>query len=359
MEIISIFESALEENNWEKLFRARSMMLAFWYNKWERFEWAIIRAMESLDEEKRKNNFFPVEIKSTGWRPWRDFLITRWGCYILLKFCDGRKSEVQVLKKYLEKLYLNSKIQTQKVWVKKQVPNIKNFFTKEIFFLIGLLWIFLLTLAYYASFFEFLQNPKHQFYVPQERITQEDKTKLEEKYIEIDKKTLLSDEEKEIVSFQDTLAEHIEKWPSRLVALNPKQNPRTDFTKEISWVDLILSYFEFWNKWFFDQSCSLLEKSDCNALSKNLNSFANFWKKTSTWHQILDVSKKSEGKYCVKYKYNLKTDYSDNFITETFQYQTNFVNGVEQITGRFCEKIEKNGRERPCPFVLKEYVCEE
>jgi hypothetical protein len=68
-----------------------------------------------------------------------------------------------------------------------------------------------LTLAYYASFFEFLQNPKHQFYVPQERITQEDKTKLEEKYIEIDKKTLLSDEEKEIVSFQDTLAEHIEK----------------------------------------------------------------------------------------------------------------------------------------------------
>jgi hypothetical protein len=42
-------------------------------------------------------------------------MITRGGCYILLKSCDERKEEVKELKSYLEKLYLNSKIQTQKV----------------------------------------------------------------------------------------------------------------------------------------------------------------------------------------------------------------------------------------------------
>lgn len=355
MDIISIFESALEEKNWEKLFRARSMMQAFWYNKWERFEGAIGRALSSLTEEKARSNFFPVEKITSWWRPGKDFLITRWGCYILLKFCDGRKQEVQDLKAYLEKLYLNSKIQTQKIGEKPKTK--KVFFSGEFFLLIAVFFFALFTLMYYANFFSFLESREKQFYIPQKFIPPAEVQVFEEKYVEEDKHTLLTPEVQKQLTFQEKLQDYIQKWWGNLLNLDPKVNPRTLFTRDLSWSDLILAFFELGNNWFFDESCALLERKDCNALSKNLTSFANFWKKTRAWYEVVSITQPEKSKYCVQYKYSLKNDRTDDFIIETFQYQTSFRNGVEEITGRFCEKIQKNGRNIACPFVLKNYVC--
>ncbi len=357
MDIISIFESALEENHWEKLFRARIMMKAFWYNKWERFEWAIQRAMDSLADEKKNENFFPEEKKTTGWRPSRDYLITRGWCYILLKFCDGRKSEVQELKKYLEQLYLNSKIATQKVTDIRSKKN--KFFTGEVMFLVGILIVFFGTLLYVSKIFHFFDTPENQFFVPKEFLPKQEIQVLEEKYISLDAQTHPTPEQQETMISQNHLQNYIDAWGGKFMwNISSSINPRTDFTQKLDDTDLIEAYFTLWNAWLYHESCSLLQKKSCNAFSKSVSGFANFWEKTTSWHEIIELKKVDEWKYCVKYQYHLKNDKSENFIIETFQYHTQKTSAWwEEITGRFCEKIEKWGRNIVCPFRLNEYVC--
>ena len=358
MEIISIFESALEEYNWEKVFRARKMMQSFWYNKWERFEWAIVRAMESLDEEKRKNNFFPVEKTNTWWRPSRDFLITRWGCYILLKFCDGRKSEVQELKKYLEKLYLNSKIQTQKVWVSQD--SLEKYFRKEVWIVFGIFIVFLFSLFYFAQTFWFFQAQENDFFVPKDLFPKEEIIQIQQQYEDLDVQIREPENiQPDINIFEQDLQNYIVSgwWD---FSVSSDSNPRSQFTQNLQWTQMIESYFRLGNAGLYRESCSLLDRKSCNALSlsQNLGWFVNFWEKTQFWNEVIQIKKVQEGKYCVTYKYKLKNDTSADFIQETFQYHTTLSWEKEEITGRFCEKITKWSRKLSCPFVLREYICD-
>ena len=136
------------------------------------------------------------------------------------------------------------------------------------------------------------------------------------------------------------------------------------FSLYLTWTDLIDAYFEFWNKWIYRESCSLLSKKWCLSSSKSdLSDFSNFWKKTKSWYEVIDVydtwkkNDKNNEVFCLKYRYKLKDDTSDGYITEVFNYSVWEVNWVKQIEQRYCEKIDKNWKNRPCPFELKNYYC--
>jgi len=68
--------------------------------------------------------------------------------------------------------------------------------------------------------------------------------------------------------------------------------------------------------------------------------------------------KPTEAIYCVEYTYTLKSDLNPQPITEFFQYRIKSrPDGAEEISARVCEKIIKDGRERPCPIITPKKYC--
>jgi len=60
----------------------------------------------------------------------------------------------------------------------------------------------------------------------------------------------------------------------------------------------------------------------------------------------------------VEYTYTLKSDLNPQPITEFFQYRIKSrPDGAEEISARVCEKIIKDGRERPCPIITPKKYC--
>lgn len=363
MDIISQFEFKAENIWWINYYRARNIMKIFWYDKWERFEWAINRTTSKIKDEKVMNdNFFPVEIK-TKWRPWRDYLLTKWACYLLVQNCDDRKQEVQILKKYLWDVYLNQKIKKDLFLEYENKRSYK--FLKNIVPLFLLIIILVLTFSFYFDFFKENTNSNNQNdiinYVKNKANEIKDNNFLNEKEAPENAFTwnIISDEEIFIpeVSFQQELNEYINSWWNNNYKDIENLNSRNDFTLSLTWENLVKSYFVLWNNDFFRDSCSLLSQKYCNSWSKNLSSFNSVWEKTKSWYEVLNVEEKEKWIYCVKIKYKLKDDLSDNYIEETYNYQTSTYNWIEYISWRFCEKIKKWEKNIPCPFKLNNYYC--
>lgn len=357
MDIILEFESKMKNVWWEKVYSARELMKIFWYDKWERFLWAINRAKEELkDEEKKNKNFFYIVDKKTWWRPKEDFLLTLWACYLVLKNCDKRKENVKILLAYLDDILQEkkSKIKTNKLSYEKIV---------WVF-----IWIFIIfSLGFYfknyVSFLSFSPQEKFNFYDELEVKKQiELQEKNLKKYDEVIEEKIVQEEQKQ--TFLDLLNVYIWKWSEDIFEINRDLNFRNNFTKNLTWTNLIESFFVLWNNWFYRDSCSLLSKKDCLSSSKsNLKIFSNYWEKTENGYEILDLYRvlwdfpENKNVYCVKYKYKLRYDTSWKDITETFNFTTNEINWFEEITSRFCEKIEKWWKNLKCPFKLDNYYC--
>lgn len=367
-EIIKEFESKLENISWNKFYRARNIMKIFWYDKRERFEWAILRTIEKIKDEKIiANNFFPVERQKTWWRPWKDYLLTRWACYFLIQNCDERKQEVQIMHKYLKEVYLNQKIKKELREKNKYSWVFSSFKVSIAIFLIFFVLFF--TIYYYSTFLkDYFSAKKEEFsnknYISQikETIKDDENTKIEtEEKIEENTWSLVIPEKTPEEKFLENFQKYIDKWwDDFYIDLWKTINARNNFTFYLTWEKLIKSYFLLWNNAFYKDACSLLSKKYCNSGSKDLSSFSNFWTKTASWYEVLNVEKKEEWIYCLKIKYNLKEDLKkENSITETYNYHTEKIDGVEYISGRYCEKIEKNGKKIACPFKLTNYYCAE
>lgn len=353
MNIIGEFESKLKIIGWEKVYSARELMKIFWYYKWERFLWAISRAKSEIkDEEKINKNFFYVIDKKTWWRPKEDVLLTLWACFLVLKKCDNRKENVKILISYLEEVLEE----------KRNKINQKKYSWEKVFLFLFSWFIIFSLWFYFKNYLSFLYIEKEKEILLTEDIEiqkQQEKQKniLEEYEEKIQEVKLLQEN-----TFKENLDIYIKSWGEEIFEFSPDFNYRNSFTKGIVWEDIIFAFLELWNHKLFRDSCSLLSKKNCLSSSKSaLKEFSNFWEKTKTWYEVLDIYKvesaNDKNRYCVKYKYKLKYDTSDEYIIETFNYKTNLLNWFEEITGRFCEKIEKWKRVLKCPFQLENYYC--
>lgn len=373
MDIIQEFESKIKTVGWEKVYSARDIMKIFWYDKWERFLWAIERAMgEIIDQKVKDQNFFFCTNNSTGWRPREDVLLTLWACYLVLKKCDERKENVRMLREYLDEILTQKKYEQKKAYFFEKINMEKVFIIGSIFFLI------FSVVFYLKNYTDFLysKNPSGILpYTVTKKEILEQKNKQEVVLKEYDEKIFPSESSLQEITpptFEDVLSEYIGKIPQKWILKSFELweyknffegfNLRTPFMQTFSGVALIQAYFELWNQTAYRDSCSLLSKKMCLSGSKtNLIDFSNFWGKTLSWHDIQDIRLvyESEGKniYCVQYKYKLKNDMSNESISETFNFTTEKKSWYEQIVGRFCEKIEKWWRNLNCPFVLQTYYC--
>lgn len=373
MDIIQEFESKIKTVGWEKVYSARDIMKIFWYDKWERFLWAIERAMgEIIDQKVKDQNFFFCTNNSTGWRPREDVLLTLWACYLVLKKCDERKENVRMLREYLDEILTQKKYEQKKAYFFEKINMEKVFIIGSIFFLI------FSVVFYLKNYTDFLysKNPSGILpYTVTKKEILEQKNKQEVVLKEYDEKIFPSESSLQEITpptFEDVLSEYIGKIPQKWILKSFELweykiffegfNLRTPFMQSFSGVALIQAYFELWNQTAYRDSCSLLSKKMCLSGSKtNLIDFSNFWGKTLSWHDIQDIRLvyESEEKniYCVQYKYKLKNDMSNESISETFNFTTEKKAWYEQIVGRFCEKIDKWWRNLNCPFVLQTYYC--
>lgn len=372
MDVILEFKSKQQNIWWEKVYSAREIMKIFWYDKWERFLWAVNRAKDELNNEKKINkNFSFIIDKKTWWRPKEDVLLTLGACYLVLKKCDNRKENVDKLLKYLKNI----------LEVEKQ-KSIQNNLSSEYIkiswgkILLIFIIIFLLSILiyYFNSYFKLtnqldLENISKDIQNKNKQIIIQNKTfkNYDEKILKIKNKEeniKINNWEVEAIqdiNFSDILNSYIKDWWNVFKYFNNNFNYRSDFSMTIVWENLIKSYFEFWNKWLYKDSCSLLSKKLCLATSLNLSWFSNFWEKTKSWYENIKIKKVkfnwSKKVYCVSYKYKLKYDLKNDYISETFNYTTEIKNWYEQIIQRFCEKIEKWWRQINCPYKLENYYC--
>ncbi len=374
---------------WEKYFPAREIMKIAWYYKWERFYWVI---QKTVTNEQNKDfidkHFLFQTIKNTWGRPKENVYLTIEWCYSVLKNADTRKNEVITLLDYLKSEILNStKIDNKKILSKYD-------YSKNLFILLGLLISFIAILWFLYKIWYFHWNDvlsqketkkemedvilkdfsNFNKYIPwsvpediQQKLNEKYKDDIETQKLEEEKlkqieetEKLKQDEElkKQQEESKKTSLEQIKN--AYLYQIYDWFNLRSDFTRYLSGSELINNYFTFWNNKMFRDACSLLSKKWC-ITNNNFEwySFIKQWEKVDNWYEILSIQEKDKekGYYCVKYRYKLKNDLSDGYITETFNYVLIKVWDSYEISKRLCEKIEKDWRKIPCPFELNQYHC--
>ena len=151
--------------------------------------------------------------------------------------------------------------------------------------------------------------------------------------------------------------------PSTVVSIDPtRYNPRDLATTQLHGRSLLDRYFSSIQSADYQTACSLLTNSICNA-RRDIYSFSQFLNKTSGGYQVKNITlakeqKPSEAIYCVEYTYSLKADLNPQPVSEYFQYRIKTrPDGVDEISARVCEKIIKDGRERPCPIITPKKYC--
>ncbi len=145
-------------------------------------------------------------------------------------------------------------------------------------------------------------------------------------------------------------------------ALLARYNPRSADTLKLQWKTLLDTYFSAIQKGDYTLACSLLSSGICSA-RRDVFTFSQFLNKTNGGYQIKSISlakeqKPTEAIYCVEYSYTLKADLNPQPVTEYFQYRIKTrPDGADEISARVCEKVVKDGRERPCPIITPKKYC--
>lgn len=141
-----------------------------------------------------------------------------------------------------------------------------------------------------------------------------------------------------------------------------RYNPRDIETLSLRGRWLLDKYFSVIQSGEYRVACSLLSNTICNA-KRDIFSFSQFLEKINGGYQVKNITQAKEQKpteaiYCVEYTYTLKSDLNPQPITEFFQYRIKSrPDGGEEISARVCEKIIKDGRERPCPIITPKKYC--
>lgn len=141
-----------------------------------------------------------------------------------------------------------------------------------------------------------------------------------------------------------------------------RYNPRTVDTLQLRGRQLLDKYFASIQSADYQTACSLLSNTLCNA-RRDIYSFSQFLGKTNGGYTVKNISlaaeqKPTEAIYCVEYTYALKADLNPQPVTEYFQYRIKTrPDGADEISARVCEKIIKDGRERPCPIITPKKYC--
>ncbi len=103
----SLFDSIRYINEHEREYwSARELQTVLGYDKWERFEWAIERAIKSCKNSKQKpQDHFAragkiVSLGSWAQRELADYELSRYACYLIAQNGDPRKTEIAQAQTY-------------------------------------------------------------------------------------------------------------------------------------------------------------------------------------------------------------------------------------------------------------------
>ena len=96
---------------------ARQLMPILWYSKRQKFSGVIEKAVIACDnsEFNHKDHFLPAPVKSTWGRPWEDFLITRYACYLIAQNWDSRKPKIAFAQTYFASQTRKQEIHEQRI----------------------------------------------------------------------------------------------------------------------------------------------------------------------------------------------------------------------------------------------------
>lgn len=106
-----------------EFWNARDLMKALGYKKWERFSLVIKRAKENCmnswgvvdDHFLDKPEFFQEAGKTPKeWRPWENYLLTRYACYLITLNGDSRLPEISLAKSYFASQTRKQELQEQR-----------------------------------------------------------------------------------------------------------------------------------------------------------------------------------------------------------------------------------------------------
>lgn len=99
---------------------ARQLMPVLWYTKWQKFSGVIEKAIVSCQNSGYNpvEHFLPEPVKSTWGRPWEEFLLTRYACYLIAQNGDSRKTEIA-----FAQTYFASQTRKQEIYEKRIKEN--------------------------------------------------------------------------------------------------------------------------------------------------------------------------------------------------------------------------------------------
>ncbi len=176
-------------------------------------------------------------------------------------------------------------------------------------------------------------------------------------------KTALDEKRNTVLEATNNVAPADTVVPTNTVPFDPtRYNPRTPETTQLRGRALLDKYFSTIQTADFQTACSLLSNTICNA-RRDIYSFSQFLNKINGGYQVKSITlapeqKPTEAIYCVEYTYTLKSDLNPQPVTEYFQYRIKTrPDGADEISARVCEKILKDGRERPCPIITPKKYC--
>gem|GEM_PF-1226645 len=332
----------------ESFYSARDMILLCGYDKWERFRGCIDKTIKGVKDEKlipkeEVKKHFLFKTTNTGGRPKEDILLSLWAVEQLLTYCDERKEEVSDMKQIVSDIR-SGKEDTSS----PQSPETESFGGNFLFIVIAILALLFGAGIYFSSTL-----------TQKQVITEEENDEIftqQQKELEEIQKYEIS---QHLQKYSPELEDYIEQVPQNptgggeIVARdieeyqqeNPDFNYRTEFVNRLAGEKLIEAFFAFGNEKLYRDACGILTPNACNPRADDLSPFSRFWNRTVNGYENISIShvqdNDQEQIYCVTYTYKLRDDLVDADIMEIFHFNTYKDGDLEQITGRYCESVEK------------------